>query len=317
MIFKPAELTPQSANLLAEIFTEAGLPAGVFNVVHGDGAVGQMLTTHPRIAKVTFTGEVGTGKAVMAASAASLKQVTLELGGKSPLVIFDDASLEDAVSAAMLGNFYTQGQICTNCTRVFVHRAVVDAFLDRLRERTARLVLGDPMDVKTQVGPLISRRQYDSVMSYIEHGKAAGARLVIGGGTPQDPALTGRNFVLPTVFADCTDDMIICREEIFGPVMAVLTFDDEDEVLARANSLPFGLAGGVMTRDMTRAHRVAAKLKAGVVWINTYNITPVEMPFCGVGQSGLGRENGRAALDHFTQIKSVYVEPGPVETPYP
>lgn len=317
MIFKPAELTPQSATLLAEIFTEAGLPAGVFNVVQGDGSVGQMLTAHPGIAKVSFTGEVGTGKAVMAASAQTLKHVTLELGGKSPLIIFDDATLDDAVSAAMLGNFYTQGQICTNCTRVFVQRGVLDAFLARLTERTARLRLGDPMNPETQVGPLISPRQHAMVMGYIAQGIAAGARLVIGGAEPQDAALKGKGFVLPTVFADCTDEMAICREEIFGPVMSVLAFDDEDEALRRANSLPFGLAGGVMTQDMTRAHRVAARLKAGVVWINTYNITPVEMPFGGAGQSGLGRENGRAALDHFTQIKSVYVETGPVETPYP
>jgi len=316
MLFKPAELTPLSAPLLAEIFTEAGLPPGVFNVVHGDAAVGRMLTAHPGIAKVSFTGEVGTGRAVMADAAATLKRVTLELGGKSPLLVFADADLDDAVSAAMLGNFYTQGQVCTNCTRVFVHRDVHEAFLDRLLDRTRRLVLGDPLNPATQVGPLISPEHRDKVLSYIAAGTAEGARLRIGGGAPDDPVLAAGNFVLPTVFDGCTDAMTICREEIFGPVMSVLSFDEEDEAVRRANALPFGLAAGVMTRDMARAHRVAARLAAGVVWINTYNVTPVEMPFGGSKLSGMGRENGRAAIAEVTQIKSVYVEPGHLESPY-
>ncbi len=317
MVFKPAELTPLSAYLLAEILTDAGAPAGVFNVVQGAGNVGQMLTAYPGIAKVSFTGEVGTGKAVMRDSAATLKHVTLELGGKSPLLVFADADLDDAVSAAMLGNFYTQGQICTNCTRVFVEEPVREAFLEKLLARTERLVLGDPMDPVTQVGPLISPEHRDKVLGYIEIGKREGAKLLIGGGVPEDPALAKGNFVLPTVFDGCTDAMTICREEIFGPVMSVLSFTGEDEALARANGLSVGLAAGVMTRDMDRAHRMAAKLQAGVVWINTYNITPIEMPFGGAKQSGLGRENGRAAIEHMTQVKSVYVEPEHVETPYP
>jgi len=316
MVFKPAELTPLSAYLLAEILTEAGAPAGVFNVVQGAGDVGRMLTAHPGIAKVSFTGEVGTGKAVMRDSAATLKHVTLELGGKSPLVVFANADLDDAVSAAMLGNFYTQGQICTNCTRVFVEEPVREAFLEKLLARTGRLVLGDPMDPATQVGPLISAEHCEKVLGYIETGRREGAKALIGGGRPGDPALAKGNFVLPTVFDGCTDGMTICREEIFGPVMSVLSFTGEDEVLVRANGLPFGLAAGVMTRDIDRAHRVAAKLRAGVVWINTYNITPIEMPFGGSKQSGLGRENGRAAIEHVTQVKSVYVEPGHVESPY-
>ena len=316
MIFKPAELTPLSACLLAEILTEAGLPAGVFNVVQGAGDVGRMLTAHPGIAKVSFTGEVETGRAVMADSAATLKHVTLELGGKSPLLVFDDADLDDAVSAAMLGNFYTQGQICTNCTRVFVHRHIHDAFMEKLIARTRRLVIGDPLDPATQVGPLISAEHLDKVMRYIEAGRREGAVAVIGGEAPTDAALADGNFVLPTVFDECTDAMTICREEIFGPVMSVLTFTDEDEVLTRANALAVGLAAGVMTRDPDRAHRVAARLQAGVVWINTYNVTPVEMPFGGSKQSGLGRENGRAAIEHVTQVKSVYVETEPVECPY-
>ncbi len=317
MVYKPAELTPLSAYVLAEIFTEAGLPAGVFNVVQGDGRVGRMLTGHPGIAKISFTGEVGTGKAVMAAGAASLKQVTLELGGKSPLVIFPDADLDSAVAAAMTGNFYTNGQICTNCTRVFVHADIKQAFLDRLIPRTERMILGDPLDPAVHMGPLISAEHHARVLAYVDKGRAEGATCLTGGGVPADPALAGKAFVAPTVFDCPSDDLTICREEIFGPVMSLLTFTGEDEVIARANSLPFGLAAGVMTRDAARADRVAARLDAGVVWINTYNITPVEMPFGGSKQSGLGRENGRAAIEHVTRIKSIYVEPEPLENPYP
>jgi len=316
MVFKPAELTPLSAYILAEILVEAGAPAGIFNVVQGDGAVGQMLTRHPKISKVSFTGEVGTGKAVMRDSAETLKHVTLELGGKSPLVIFKDADIDDAVNAAMLGNFYTQGQICTNCTRVFVHEDIKDDFLALLLEKTKRMKLGDPMDPATQVGPLVSTEHCEKVLGYLEKGKAGGATVLIGGGQPQSAEFAGKNFVEPTVFSDCTDDMVICSEEIFGPVMSVLTFVDEDEVVKRANALPFGLAAGVMTKDLTRGHRVAAALQAGVVWINTYNLAPIEMPFGGSKQSGLGRENGRAAIEHVTQVKSIYVETGHVETPY-
>ncbi len=316
MVFKPAELTPLSAYVLAEILIEAGAPAGLFNVVQGDGTVGRMLTAHPGIAKISFTGEVETGKAVMRDSASTLKHVTLELGGKSPLVIFDDADIDDAVNAAMLGNFYTQGQICTNCTRVFVHENIKSTFLSRLLDKTNRMVLGDPLDPATHVGPLISPEHCEKVLGYLDIGKAEGARILIGGGQPQDPALAGKSFVEPTVFFDCTDDMTICRQEIFGPVMSVLSFSDEADVIARANALPFGLAAGVMTKDMQRAHRVAAALEAGVVWINTYNLTPVEMPFGGTKHSGLGRENGLAAIEHVTQVKSIYVETGSVESPY-
>ena len=316
MVFKPAEQTPLSATLLADILTEAGVPPGVFNVVQGDARVGRMLTTHPGIAKISFTGEIDTGKAVMADSAATLKTLTLELGGKSPLLVFEDADLDNAVSAALLANFYTQGQICTNGTRVFVQDTVIDAFLERLLPRAEAIALGDPLDPATQMGPLISPEHQRSVLAHIARAKADGATLLTGGRAPDDPALAGKPFVLPTVFRADDDRLPLCRQEIFGPVMTVLSFTDEDEAMARANGLPVGLAGGVMTRDMTRAHRVAARLEAGVVWINTYNITPVEMPFGGIKLSGMGRENGRAALEHVTRIKSVYVEPGHVEAPY-
>ena len=314
MIFKPASLTPLSALKLAEIYTEAGLPDGVFNVLVGN--VGALLTAHPGIAKVSLTGEVGTGKAVMAAAAATLKQVTLELGGKSPLIIFEDADLDNAVSAALMANFYTQGELCSNGTRVFVERSIHDEFLERLRARTEKMKIGDPMDPETHVGALISEDHMTTVLGYIEAGKAAGARVVVGGGRPNDPALSEGYFVEPTVFADCDDEMSIVREEIFGPVMAVLAFDGEDEVVERANDTDFGLAAGVFTKDIQRAHRVIANLEAGTCWINNYNITPVEMPFGGYKQSGIGRENSLATINHYTQLKSVYVEMGDVEAPY-
>jgi betaine-aldehyde dehydrogenase len=316
MIFKPAELTPLTALRLAEIYAEAGLPPGVFNVVQGDGAVGRMLTTHPRIAKVSLTGEVGTGRAVMADAAATLKKVTMELGGKSPLIVFADADIENAVSAALLANFYTQGEICTNGTRVFVQQPLLAAFLDRLVERTRKLRVGDPMKPDTEIGALISAAHRDRVLSYIAAGRKAGARLLCGGERPADPALADGYFVMPTIFADCTDDMTIVREEIFGPVMAVLAFESEAEVVRRANDTEFGLAAGIFTRDLARAHRVVAALEAGVCWINNYNVTPIEAPFGGNKQSGIGRENGSAAIEHYTQLKSVYVELGDVACPY-
>ncbi len=316
MIFKPAELTPLTALRLAEIYAEAGLPPGVFNVVQGDGAVGRMLTTHPRIAKVSLTGEVGTGRKVMADAAATLKKVTMELGGKSPLIVFADADLENAVSAALLANFYTQGEICTNGTRVFVQQKLLAAFLDRLVERTRKLRVGDPMQPDTEIGALISAAHRDRVLSYIAAGKRSGARLLCGGDRPADKALADGFFVMPTIFADCTDEMTIVREEIFGPVMAVLAFDSEAEVVRRANDTEFGLAAGIFTRDLARAHRVVAALEAGVCWINNYNVTPVEAPFGGNKQSGIGRENGSAAIEHYTQVKSVYVELGDVACPY-
>lgn len=314
MVYKPAELTPLTAVELAKIYLEAGVPPGVFNVVQGDARVGQALVAHPGIAKVSVTGEVGTGKAVMAAAAPTLKAVTLELGGKSPLLVFDDADLDNAVSGALLGNFYTQGEICSNGTRVYVHAPVYEQFLDRLAARVAKMTIGDPLDPSTDVGALISAEHLDKVLGYVEVGKSEGARLVIGGGRPS--GLTDGYFVEPTVFADCRDDMSIVREEIFGPVMAVLSFESEEEVIERANDTPYGLAAGVFTRDLSRGHRVASGLEAGTVWINTYNITPIEMPFGGYKQSGLGRENSLAAVDHYTQLKSVYVETGDVPAPY-
>jgi betaine-aldehyde dehydrogenase len=316
MIFKPAELTPTTAGALAEIYRDAGVPDGVFNVLQGDARTGQLLTRDPKISKVSLTGECATGRRVMADAATTLKRVTMELGGKSPLIVFDDADLEQAVAGAMMANFFTQGEVCTNGTRVFVQEAVHDAFVARLLTRVARLKLGDPLDPSTQVGALISREHLERVIGFVERGLAAGARLACGGRRPADPQLARGCFVEPAVFVECTDAMEIVREEIFGPVMSVLRFADEDEVVQRANATPYGLAAGVFTRDLARGHRVIARIDAGVCWINNYNVTPVEVPFGGFKQSGIGHENGHAAVEHYTRVKSVYVELGQVACPY-
>lgn len=316
MIYKPASLTPMSAAKLAEIYSEAGVPDGVFNVMQGTSDVARKLIASPDIAKVSLTGSVETGKAIMADAARTLKRVTMELGGKSPLIIFPDADLRQAVSAAMLANFYTQGEICTNGTRVFVHEDIREAFLAQLVERTRKLKIGDPMHPDTQVGALISRQHADSVLNWVERGQQEGASLLIGGRRVEVAGCPGGTFVEPAVFADCRDDMSIVREEIFGPVMSVLSFRDEAEVIARANDTRMALAGGVFTRDLARAHRVIGQLQAGVCWINNYNITPIEVPFGGFKESGIGHENGLVAMDYYTQLKTVYVEMGEVYCPY-
>jgi len=317
MIFKPSEETPLGALKLAEIFTEAGIPDGVFNVVQGAGDVGSWLTHHPDIAKVSFTGEVGTGKKVMAAAATSLKDVTMELGGKSPLIIFNDADVDNAVSAAMLGNFYTQGEVCTNGTRVFVEKAIYPIFIEKLVQRTRdNIIAGDPMNPDTNFGALISSKHFDLVMKYINIGIKEGATLLHGGKALQPSDAPNGYFVAPTIFADCTDDMTICQEEIFGPVMSVLTFDSEEEVITRANATEFGLAAGVFTQDITRAHRVIHQIDAGICWINSYGLSPAQMPVGGYKQSGIGRENGLATLNHYTQLKAVYVGLQPLDSPF-
>ncbi|MEZ5804194.1 MAG: betaine-aldehyde dehydrogenase [Rhizobiaceae bacterium] len=316
MVFKPSENTPLTALALAEIYSEAGLPDGLFNVVQGFGDVGAALVSHPVTAKVSVTGSVPTGRKVMGLAGSLMKHATMELGGKSPLIVFDDADLENAIGGAMLGNFYSSGQVCSNGTRVFVQRGVHDRFLERLVERTKKIVIGDPLDPDTQMGPLISKEQYAKVLEYISIGKEEGATLATGGNIPSLQGFEHGFFVEPTVFSDVTDEMRIAREEIFGPVMTVLAFDNEEEVVARANDTEFGLAAGVFTRDLPRGHRVIAELQAGTCWINAYNLTPVELPFGGYKQSGIGRENALEALAHYSQVKSVYVETGDVASPY-
>ena len=312
MVFKPSETTPLCALKVAEILHEAGLPAGLFNVVQGAGDVGRALVTDARVDKVSLTGSVPTGRKVYAAAAAGMKHVTMELGGKSPLVIFDDADLDDAVGGAILGNFYSSGQVCSNGTRVFVQKGIKQAFLTRLAERLADAKIGDPMDEQVSFGPMVSEGQLGIVERYIAKGIEEGARLVTGG-----KRLEGQGYYIePTVFADVTDEMVIAREEIFGPVMCVLDFEDEAEVLTRANDTEYGLAAGVFTSDLTRAHRMVAGFQAGTCFINSYNDAPVEVPFGGVKASGVGRENSKAAIEHYSQLKSVFVRMDRVEAPF-
>ncbi|PRC91992.1 betaine-aldehyde dehydrogenase [Solimicrobium silvestre] len=312
MLFKPSEVTPLTTLKLAEIYTEAGLPDGVFNVLTGGGReVGTWLTEHPSIEKISFTGGTSTGKQVMAsASSSTLKEVTMELGGKSPLIVFPDANLDRAADVAMMANFYSSGQVCTNGTRVFVHNSMKAAFEQKIVDRVRRIRVGDPLDLQTNFGPLVSFSHMDSVLKYIEIGKAEGARLLAGGGRVTTGSLAQGAYVEPTVFTDCTDNMTIVREEIFGPVMAILGFDDEDEVIRRANDTEYGLAAGVMTENLSRAHRVIHRLEAGICWINTWGESPAEMPVGGYKQSGVGRENGLMTLAQYTRVKSVQVELG-------
>lgn len=312
MVFKPSETTPLCALKVAEILHEAGAPAGVYNVIQGYGAVGASLITDPRVDKVSLTGSVPTGRKVYAAAAEGIRHVTMELGGKSPLVIFDDADLENAVSGAILGNFYASGQVCSNGTRVFVQKGIKQAFLARLTARLAGVQMGDPQDPDTNFGPMVSERQRDLVEGFIAKGIAEGATLVTGGHRVDREGF----FLEPTVFADVTDDMTIARDEIFGPVMSVLDFDTEEEALTRANDTAFGLAAGVFTADLTRAHRMVAGFEAGTCYINTYNDAPVEAPFGGSKLSGVGRENSKAAIEHYSQIKGVYVRMGDLEAPF-
>lgn len=312
MIFKPSEMTPLCALKVAEILIEAGAPPGIFNVVQGYSDVGATLVADTRVNKVSLTGSAETGKKVYAAAAAGMKHVTMELGGKSPLIIFDDADIENAVGGAMLANMYSTGQVCSNGTRVFVQKGIKDAFLNRFLERAAKIKIGDPMDEETQFGPMISERQRDIVIGFIEQGRAEGATLICGGN-----AIEGKGwFIEPTVFSDVTDDMTIAKEEIFGPVMSVFEFETEAEVITRANNTDLGLAGGVFTNNIQRAHRVVDELEAGTCFINSYNDAPVEAPFGGVKGSGVGRENSKAAIEHFSQLKTVYVRMGKVDSPY-
>ncbi|MDD9740037.1 MAG: betaine-aldehyde dehydrogenase [Marinovum algicola] len=312
MVFKPSETTTLCALKVAEILVEAGAPPGLFNVIQGRGDVGAKLIADPRIAKVSLTGSVPTGRKVYAAAAEGIKNVTMELGGKSPLLIFDDADLEDAVSGAILANFYSSGQVCSNGTRVFVQAGIYDAFVARMAERLHGVKTGDPLDPEVNFGPLVSAEQRDKVLGYIEAGKAEGARLVTGGAALEGPGF----WVAPTLFADVTDEMTIAREEIFGPVLSVLKFDDEAEAVARGNATEFGLSAGVFTTNITRAHRVIRQLQAGSCFINSYNDAPVEVPFGGSKLSGVGRENAKAAIEHYSQLKSVYVRMSQIEAPF-
>lgn len=311
MIYKPSEYTPLHAQTLAQIYTEAGLPAGVFNVVNGAGDVGAYLTGHPGIAKVSFTGQVATGKKVAGSASGDMKYVTMELGGKSPLIVCPDAELENAVDGAMMANFYSTGQVCTNGTRVFVPRSMKAAFEKRLLEKIPFVRAGPLFDEKTNFGPLSSAAHQEKVLSYIRHGiETDRATLLCGGlGKPDVPQdLQAGFWVRPTVFSDCTDSMRIVKEEIFGPVMSIIYYDTVEEAVQRANATELGLAAGVFTKDLNQAHRVIDQLQAGITWVNTWGESPAEMAVGGWKKSGLGVENGRRGIEAWLQNKSTLVD---------
>jgi aldehyde dehydrogenase (NAD+) len=308
VILKPASQTPLTALALGEIAVEIGLPPGVLNVITGAGStVGQALVEHPGIDKVAFTGDTSTGKSIMRSAAETLKTITLELGGKSPNIVLADADIDAALRGVAVGIFYGKGEVCAAGSRLLVDRAIKDEFIDKLAARTRKIVPGDPLDPKTRFGSVSSKKQLETVLRYIESGRKEGATLVAGG--ERADIGTGKGyFVQPTVFADVTPAMTIAREEIFGPVLAAIEFADLDEAIAKANDTQYGLAAGVWTRDIKKAHYVARKLQAGTVWINTYNVYDTAAPFGGYKQSGFGREMGAHALQHYTQVKSVWVD---------
>ncbi len=305
VVLKPARETPLTALRLAEIAAEAGLPPGVLNVVPGRGTVaGAALVDHPRVGKISFTGSTEVGRDIMRRGSDTLKRLTLELGGKSPNIVFPDADLDLAVRGASNGIFFNKGEVCTAGSRLFLHESLHDAFLDRLQAQVGKLTQGDPLDPKTRLGPQVSEAQMKQVLGYVDRGRAEGARLVCGG---ERPAGKGY-FVRPTIFTDVQPSMTIAREEIFGPVLSVIRFKDVEEVVRAANDTPYGLAAAVWTRDIKLAHRTARLLQAGTVWINTYGLYDNAMPFGGVKESGYGRELGRQGLLEYTRTKSVWVD---------
>ncbi|HEV3459874.1 MAG TPA: aldehyde dehydrogenase family protein [Thermoanaerobaculia bacterium] len=306
VVHKPASYTPLTALKFAELASEAGLPAGVLNVVPGGGAaVGNALVQDPRVAKITFTGSTEVGRDIMRGAADTIKRVTLELGGKSPNIVFADADLDAAVKGAYNGIFYGKGEVCAAGSRLFVEQGVHDEVVERLVERTRRLVPGDPLDPKTRLGALVSEKQRESVLGYVETGRREGARIAHGG----EPATVGGKgwFMQPTVLDQVHNDMTVAREEIFGPVVVVIPFRDVKDAVAQANANIYGLAAGVWTRDVGKAHQVARQVQAGTVWINQYNWYDSGAPFGGYKQSGFGRELGKQALESYTETKSVYV----------
>jgi aldehyde dehydrogenase (NAD+) len=307
VVMKPAEQTPLTALRVADLAREAGFPAGVINIVNGLGeTTGAALVAHPDVDKIAFTGHVDTAKIIQKAAADTLKRTTFELGGKSPNVIFADADLDSAVDGAFHAIYFHGGQCCTAGSRLFVESGIHDEFVERLAEKAKGRVIGDPLDTKTEQGPQVSQEQLDKILHYVDLGEKQGARLITGG------ERVGGNgfFVQPTIFDNVTDDMAIARDEIFGPVVSVLPFKGTDEVIDRANKTHYGLAAAVWTKDIDKAHIYAKKVKAGTVWVNCYHVVDSNTPFGGFKMSGQGRENGEAALEHYTELKTVTIKLG-------
>ncbi len=308
VVLKPSELTPLTALRLAELCTEAGVPPGVVNVLPGYGpTAGAALVRHPGVEKVAFTGSVATGQFIMREAAATLKKVSLELGGKSPNIFFPDTNVEAAIEGALFGIFYGQGEVCQAGSRIFVHRQLYDSFLERLVARAQKISPGDPLDEQTQLGPLVSAAHRERVLGYVATAEREGAKLLCGGAIPGKPSLRTGFFVQPTVIEAPDPQITVCQEEIFGPVVTVTPFESEEQVIAWANEVKYGLAGAVWTSDIRRAHRLAHQLKAGTVWINAYHMLAPEVPFGGYKMSGFGRDLGAHAVEEYTQLKSVWV----------
>ncbi|WP_019242128.1 MULTISPECIES: aldehyde dehydrogenase family protein [Bacillus] len=304
VVLKPAEQTPLSALYLAELIDKAGFPAGVVNIVPGFGATaGQSLVDHPQVDKIAFTGSTKVGKSIMASASQSLKRVTLELGGKSPNIILADADLSRAIPGALNGVMFNQGQVCCAGSRVFIQKKHYDNVVADMVSHAKNIKQGAGLDPSTQIGPLVSSVQQNRVMNYIEKGLEQGAELLVGGVKPREEGY----FVAPTIFSSVNDEMTIAKEEIFGPVISAMPFDDLDEIIERANATDYGLAAGLWTENISNAHYVANKLRAGTVWINCYNAFDAASPFGGYKQSGIGREMGSYALNNYTEVKSVWV----------
>ncbi len=310
VVLKPAEQTPVGAMELASLIQEAGFPDGVVNVVPGYGeTAGAALASHPDIDKVAFTGSTEVGKIIARAAADNLTKVSLELGGKAPNIVFADADIEQAVSGAMMGIYFNQGQVCCAGSRLFLDARVKDEFLELFKEKSSHVRVGDPMDKNTQMGPQVSEEQLNRIKSYVDIAKGEGAQVLTGGCPPQlEGDFQKGYFFQPTIFGDVTNSMRVAQEEIFGPVVSVITFEDEDDLIKQANEIVYGLSAGIWTKDITRAHRFAKAVKAGTVWINTYNMFNAASPFGGYKQSGYGREMGKHALEMYTQVKSVWVD---------
>jgi aldehyde dehydrogenase (NAD+) len=306
VVLKPAEQTPLSALRFGELCLEAGLPSGVLNIITGGPEAGRTLVQHPGVDKIAFTGSTVVGKEIMRSAADTLKRVTLELGGKSPNIVFADSDIDTAVKGAINGIFYGKGEVCCAGSRLFVERAVHDEFVEKLVGRARKLQPGDPLDPKTRLGAIVSQQQMQAVLGYIEAGKKEGAQLVAGGNRVSVDGGKGF-FIEPTVFGGVKNEMKIAQEEIFGPVLATLSFDDLDQVAALANQNPYGLAAAIWTRDIKKAHALSRRLRAGTVWINTYGLMDAALPFGGYKQSGFGRELGAAAIDSYTELKSVWL----------